>query len=225
MRLTDDRYTEQRFRLEVALRMIRHEARTSTIRECTGISEDRIRKLHHSYFGDSGATPTHRRRGKSPQQMHCLTHNLQVRTDAALLSGLLVATGVLDAIRRSPRAKIDTESAAQVCDAYELFEQLRPSVHTKEFSFEHAWFLLRLLVSESDLELTQCPRCAGIMLHDRLALRRSMCPLCEIKRLADPKKRPRQRRRRNRDNATQPYGYESTNAGNFSDLSVPLEQS
>ena len=43
MRLTDDRYANERTQFELALRMIRHEARTRTIRECTGLSDDRIR--------------------------------------------------------------------------------------------------------------------------------------------------------------------------------------
>ena len=45
MRLTADRYASDRSQFELALRMIRHEARTRTIRECTGLSDDRIRKL------------------------------------------------------------------------------------------------------------------------------------------------------------------------------------
>ena len=51
MRLTDDRYANERSQFELALRMIRHEARTRTIRECTGLSDDRIRKLYSTYFG------------------------------------------------------------------------------------------------------------------------------------------------------------------------------
>ena len=54
MRLTDDRYAAERSQFELALRMIRHEARTRTIRECTGLSDDRIRKLYATYFGKNG---------------------------------------------------------------------------------------------------------------------------------------------------------------------------
>ena len=50
MRLTDDRYAGERSQFELALRMIHHEARTRTIRECTGLSDDRIRKLFGTYF-------------------------------------------------------------------------------------------------------------------------------------------------------------------------------
>ena len=49
MRVSDDRYTRDRERFDLALRLIRHEARTFTIRQWTGLSDDRIRKLYRSY--------------------------------------------------------------------------------------------------------------------------------------------------------------------------------
>ncbi len=55
MRVSDDRYTRDRQRLDLALRLIRHEARTFTIRQWTGLSDDRIRKLYRSYVLDHGA--------------------------------------------------------------------------------------------------------------------------------------------------------------------------
>ncbi|HNP64340.1 MAG TPA: hypothetical protein PKH39_10445 [Woeseiaceae bacterium] len=66
MRFTDDRYAGERSQFELALRMIRHEARTRTIRECTGLSDDRIRKLYTTYFQNNGVAGIKRRRGKSP---------------------------------------------------------------------------------------------------------------------------------------------------------------
>ena len=67
MRLTDDRYAGERRQFELALRMIGHEARTRTIRECTGLSDDRIRKLYANYFHHR--SDIRRRRGKSPRQV------------------------------------------------------------------------------------------------------------------------------------------------------------
>ena len=64
MRLTDDRYAGEKSQFELALRMIRHEARTRTIKACTGLSDDRIRKLYSTYF--VGRTDVKRRRGGSP---------------------------------------------------------------------------------------------------------------------------------------------------------------
>ena len=54
MRITDDRYTRDRLRLDLALRLIGHEARTRTIRSWTGLTDDRIRKLYRSYVADAG---------------------------------------------------------------------------------------------------------------------------------------------------------------------------
>jgi len=61
MRLTDDRYSGERRQFELALRMIGHEARTRTIRDCTGLSDDRIRKLYSRYFSTAGRSGIKRR--------------------------------------------------------------------------------------------------------------------------------------------------------------------
>ena len=42
-----------RLRLDLALRFMRHEARTHTIRKWTGLTDDRIRKLYRSYLDDA----------------------------------------------------------------------------------------------------------------------------------------------------------------------------
>ena len=66
MRVSDDRYTRDRQRLDVALRFIRHEARTQTIRVWTGLTDDRIRKLYRSYLsgGEGGGVTRHRGRSE-----------------------------------------------------------------------------------------------------------------------------------------------------------------
>lgn len=69
MRLTDNRYSGEKQQFELALRMIQHEARTRTIRLCTGLSDDRIRKVYTTYFRNSGDMAVKRRRGKSPRQI------------------------------------------------------------------------------------------------------------------------------------------------------------
>ena len=121
MRLTDDRYSSERSQFELALRMIRHEARTRTIRECTGLSDDRIRKLYSTYFRNAGRTTVRRRRGKSPRQIARFVknadHQLQATTLVALFCvGLLLADrrerpGALPA-GRGPMSNSGTGSAA-----------------------------------------------------------------------------------------------------------------
>jgi hypothetical protein len=48
MRISDDRYSRERLCLDLALRFLRHEARTQTIRAWTGLTDERIRKLQCS---------------------------------------------------------------------------------------------------------------------------------------------------------------------------------
>lgn len=184
MRLTDDRYARQRHKLEIALRLIRHEARTSTIRQCTGLSEDRIRKLHRNYFHAGGVSTTHRRRGKSPQQIFCLTHNLQARLDASLLAGIFKMEGLLEATGKA-RGALSTTVAERICDSYELFSKLRSEPPRSKFTFEHAWFLARVLLDGHEMATSLCSRCAGLTLKDLCEPRNRVCPLCETKRLAD----------------------------------------
>ena len=95
MRITDDRYTRDRLRLDLALRLIRHEARTRTIRSWTGLTDDRIRKLYRSYVADAGRRDVRRHRGKSPRQSAFFMRNAGIRREAAGLATLLCILGLL----------------------------------------------------------------------------------------------------------------------------------
>ena len=66
MRIPDDRYSRERLSLELALRFLRHEARTQTIRTWTGPTDDRIRNLYRSYMSRGAHfVPPHRGQGCS----------------------------------------------------------------------------------------------------------------------------------------------------------------
>ena len=69
MHISNERYFHDRQRHDLALRMIRHEARTCTIRSCTGLTDDRIRRLYKTYASHMPSAPVRRRRGKSPRQV------------------------------------------------------------------------------------------------------------------------------------------------------------
>ena len=95
MRVTDDRYMRDRERLDLAFRMIRHEARTCTIRTWTGLSDDRIRKLYRTYVATHGSS-IRRHRGKPPAQAAFFLKNLEIRRHSAALAGLFALLGLLD---------------------------------------------------------------------------------------------------------------------------------
>src|ERR1700743_3113902 len=94
MRISDNRYSRDRFRLDLACRFIRHEARTHTIRAWTGLSDDRIRKLYRHYSDEHGNAVS-RPRGKSPQQAALFTRSPKLKEESSLLASLCSLLGAL----------------------------------------------------------------------------------------------------------------------------------
>lgn len=189
MRLTDDRYAAERSQFELALRMIGHEARTRTIRECTALSDDRIRKLYSTYFRDSGRTQIQRRRGKSPRQVTRFVKNAENQLQATILvtlfcSGLLLRVDKDNNVSACwPRP--DVEFGHRLCRAFETYLLLHDA---PKLSFEWAWNLLQSISYNDELYLAQCKPCKSLYVQDAYALDYKTCPTCEI--IAHRKRRP-----------------------------------
>jgi hypothetical protein len=181
MRLTDNRYASERSQFELALRMIHHEARTRTIKECTGLSDDRIRKIYTTYFRDTGNDRVKRRRGKSPQQVGPFVKHPLNRLEATTLIALFCASLLLriDATNRVhacwPRP--DVEYGHRVCRAFETYLLLHPR---PKLNFEWAWSLLQNISKNDELLLATCTACRTRYVQDAYALDHRICPGCEI---------------------------------------------
>jgi hypothetical protein len=181
MHISNDRYFRDRQRHDLALRMIRHEARTCTIRACTALTDDRIRRLCKTlarYQARQQANlKVRRRRGKSPRQIAFFTRNVLVQFESSFLTGVFAAFGLL-----RPRTAAGEDSSLEFgqlfCDAYETHLQL---LRTTRISFEHAWFLLQLLVRGGTLQLARCRHCYSRYLRDAFNVARRTCPICELK--------------------------------------------
>ena len=189
MRISDDRYSRERARMELALRFLRHEARTQTIRTWTGLSDDRIRKLYRSYMSHARRyLPRHR--GKSPHQVAYFTRSLRLQQETAVLASVLSLLGVVP-----PAAHAAAPPAAQaspphgagatalpglgrgelLCQAFEAFRLLLPSA---QISFEHAVFLATALTRGDQLRLGGCSDCGSLMVTERFPLRAARCHHC-----------------------------------------------
>lgn len=189
MRLTDDRYAAERSQFELALRMIGHEARTRTIRECTALSDDRIRKLFTTYFRGTGCTDIRRRRGKSPRQVGRFVKNAENQLQATVLVTLF-CTGLLVRIDRDGTVKPcwprpDVEFGHRLCRAYETYLLLHEQ---PDLSFEWAWNLLFSISYNDELYLACCRSCGGRYVQDAYALDYKTCPTCDI--VARRRRRP-----------------------------------
>jgi len=177
MRISDDRYSRDRLRFDIALQFIRHEARTHTIRAWTGLSDDRIRKLYRSYLCDCRGAPLARHRGKSPQQVAYFMRTGRARQEAALLASLCRLLGALP-LGPAPELERSLPCLARgelLCQAYEAYRGLIPE---GLISFEHAVFLVTTLVRGDELILGGCRDCSAVLIVDRWSLRAPRCPLC-----------------------------------------------
>jgi hypothetical protein len=178
MRVSDDRYARDHERLHLALRLIRHEARTFTIRQWTGLSDDRIRKLYRSYVQSEDPVCAARHRGKSPRQAAYFFRNHEMNFQATQLASLYMVCGLLQGAgaRLEAHFRIGSlESGALLCSAYEAYLQLHAPA---SISFEHAWFLLFALARREEVGIAVCGACGGLRLRDLLAKHRVACGNC-----------------------------------------------
>jgi len=180
MRISDDRYSRDRQRLDIAMQFIRHEARTRTIRQWTGLSDDRIRKLYRSYLQGGGRNVT-RHRGKSPQQATYFTRSTRLRQEASALAGLCCLLGLLEPERDGQRGAATPHPAAGInratplCQAY---EEYRAMLGNPAIGFEHAVLLVNILACGGELRLGDCHGCGALLVVDALELRPASCALC-----------------------------------------------
>jgi hypothetical protein len=184
MRVSDDRYSRDRQRHDLALRLIRHEARTHTIREWTGLSDDRIRKLYRSYCLEKDEHVVLRHRGKSPRQAAFFFRNPEVTFHAAQLASLYLIYGLVGAADDGLKSHYrvgSLESGMLLCQTYEAYLEL----HTPaSISFEHAWFLLLALARRDEVGMDRCEDCGGLRLRDLLARKSQTCGNCHHESLS-----------------------------------------
>jgi hypothetical protein len=187
MRISDDRYSRDRLRLDLAVRFIEHEARTRTIRLWTGLTDDRIRKLYRSYLSEGVTRRRARHRGKSPQQTAFFVRTQVLRLEASLLASALMLAGALpspsqsgaplrDAARRIPGVL----RGELLCFAYEFYCDVvhDPAHDAPGISFEHAVLLITKLSSADELAIRQCTDCSAVVVSDPLTLRHPRCAAC-----------------------------------------------
>jgi hypothetical protein len=177
MRISDDRYSRDRLRLDLALRFIHHEARTHTIRAWTGLTDDRIRKLYRTYLYEAGGNGVPRHRGKSPRQAAFFTRSLRMRRDSAVFASVSSLFGLIDAItvRSRDHSAPTVARGALLCEAFEAYRAL---VGDSQISFEHAVYLLDALQAGDELRVAHCRDCSAVLVTDRLTLRAPVCNEC-----------------------------------------------
>jgi hypothetical protein len=175
MRISDDRYSRDRLRLDLAMRFLHHGARTHTIRAWTMLSDDRIRKLYRSYVHVEDGPPRHR--GKSPQQVGFFMRGPRAQHETGILASFFSLLGVVPTAKPNDAAPPLTSLARgeRICQAFELFTAIFP---TARISFEHAIFLVTALAHGNEIHYGRCAECTALVVVDRVMLREIRCLLC-----------------------------------------------
>ena len=175
MRATDDRYRGEQAKFELAMRMIRHEARTGTIRYFTGLNDDRIRKLYTTYFKYS-EQPVRRQRGRSPTRVAPLVRTPQRALESGVFANLLLANGLLCVEHPpGPPLKFNIDLGHRFCECFETFDMLVPR---SSLSFEWGLNLLLSIRRGDELGFARCDTCSICYVFDILSLPQSVCPAC-----------------------------------------------
>ena len=182
MRTTDDRYRGEKARFELALRMIRHEARTGTIRYVTSLSDDRIRKLYTSYFKYDANKNVKRRRGKTPTQITPLIRTPARTLESGVFVNLLVTSALVDVTALpGPALNGNIELGNRFCRCFEVYQTVVPK---PTLTFEWAWNLLLTVRRGDEIGIERCRSCGTVYLRDLLTLPKAACPACPTLRPA-----------------------------------------
>lgn len=176
MRISDERYVRDLRRLNLAMRLIQFEARTRTIRECTGLGDDRIRRLCHSYL-PRRAGGCGRHRGCSPRAVLRIVMSPRLSIDAAIFVAISKCFGAC-AGTIPPLGSYLTLSlgdAERLCDAFDLYREIAPN---GPLSFEQAVCVVRALWARDEIAVGSCKGCGAFILVDQLSLFEPRCSWC-----------------------------------------------
>jgi hypothetical protein len=176
MRISEDRYARDLQRLNLAKRLIELEVRTQWICDWTGLSDNRVRNLFHSYDEREGRVRRHR--GPSPTALVSFLRSPPLRSEASAIGGLAFALGIIPAASNphSPRDASDLETRERWVDAFELYQKIVPRSILKMDQFIT---LANALADREDLQLGHCGNCHGALVVDPLGVCRRLCPTCE----------------------------------------------
>ena len=174
MRVSEDRYTRDLRRIQLAHRLIRHEVRTYWIRAFTRFTEGRIRNLLRSYGLASGGL--HRYRG-SPPRLYSRLVVPKNHSEASALAGIAFLWHLVpeEPVTNAWRMLPSLEFGETLCDAFELFRLMIPGGTLNLDRF----ILLVMALAERQLTVGHCSHCRALILLDPLGAKRHICVHCE----------------------------------------------
>ncbi len=192
MHIKEHSYLQERARLDLAICMIRYEARTEKIRICTGFSDDCIRRLYTNHFKMDPRNRVRRRRGRSPTHPAYYVSTVYHQAETTTLAALLSLCGLIRILPGSRVERIRGPSmlwfGESLCRVFVIYTAIHGA---GRISFDRAWHLVGVLDRGEDLTMARCTTCRNHYIRDPLALDGRLCPCCRLKRLPPPAGRSR----------------------------------
>jgi len=176
VRVSEDRYSRDLHRIDIAKRMITHEVRTRWICMWTELSGCTVRNLYKSYVAGLPSAPK-RRRGLPPTNPLVFVRNAALVDEGSVLAGLAYRFAIIpkEPMRNARKALARLEVAEQLCRSYELFRHVVPRA---TFSMEQYMVLIFALAEAQEVRLGLCEGCRGVLLIDCLGRSRRKCVRC-----------------------------------------------
>jgi hypothetical protein len=174
MRVSEDRYTRDLRRIQLAHRLIRHDVRTYWIRAFTRFTEGRIRNLLRSY--GLATDGVHRYRG-SPPRLYTRLMVPKNHSESSALAGIALVSHLVpeEPVASAWRSLPSLEFGESLCDAFELFRLMIPGATLNLDRF----ILLVMALAERQLTVGHCSHCRALILLDPLGTKRRICVSCE----------------------------------------------
>lgn len=179
MRVSNDRYSRDLRTIELARRMLLHEARTQTICAWTGLTSDRVRNLARSHGAGDTLPEAQRHRGPSPSRLSALLATARMRSEAAAVAGLCRVLQVLPE-KAAPSARKALPALVRGERLLAAFELFRGVVLQARLTLEQLVLLVLTLAEGESWSIDHCTRCHATILIDRLASApRRLCAHCK----------------------------------------------
>ena len=171
MRVSEDRYSRDLRSLALGHRLIGHEVRTRWICAMTGLTDERVRNLLHSY----GVTALPRHRGAAPTSC-AVFFRLALHPEASALAALARIWNLVPArpVRNARKVLPGLKWGESLCEAFEFFHAVVPRGMLTVDQF----ILLTLALAEGKLAVAHCAQCEAAILIDPLEVQLLRCRMC-----------------------------------------------
>jgi hypothetical protein len=166
-------------RLQLAKRLVSHEARTRTIYRFTGYSRHRLATLRRRW----GVSKDSRHRGPAPTSFSVFFRSPRMRSEGAVAAAICQMFGavVTRQYDRFPRDFTDLESGERLCEVYEAFHACFPG---SGLDFDQLMLLAMGLSKKQVVGIGTCASCNCAILIDLLSKFQRTCPVCQRRALS-----------------------------------------